>query len=523
MHKPLKSEAKVLRRYEPDRALDAISRASAWSRGDAKGLAEALATENLNYQAVLRDYQLAFVAKLVLYFYDKPRLTTRKFDWKDLVEACRILTKHQDPNSYPIRSPQDSARFMIRVAYQQFPDFYGEKDTLARTRLLFRSCAKTVESKTPFDIDGAYKEATGLTLDQSWDLTLALFGLLLTKHGGIQPGPLKAGDLKQNISDPDIGRFLDLVSLTPQEFQNKLRLLEYQLDPFETFNPNPLVNWPMITLPNNRWVVPIVPYLFRRGTEQMFYDVIGYAGREFSGFFGYVFQEYTDRILGILGSSYEIIPERRYFRDGQPHDTCDIIIIKDGDAILLECKTKRLGLRTKFTADEELFRNDLTDVGKTDDKGNVVHAIRQLYRTDRDIRANCVGLQDLHRKVTGAVYPLVLVLDPYYFANAPYIRRIITEELNKGDLPVTHFSWQILDARGLESLCALARQEDLLDLVARKFSSAELEAQEMKTFVDNYVQEKQIDKNTLMHPVLSEEFTAFSEDIESRYGVNFKR
>ena len=524
MYKPVETEAKALRRYEPDIVLHAISKASAWRRRDIKGFARALAKENLNYRAALRDFQLAFVAKLVLYFYDKPRLSARQFGWKDLVQACRALTKHQDPNSYPIGSSEDLERFMIRASYQQFPDFYGDNDTLARTRLLFRTCAKTVVTKTQFDIDKAYREATGLTLDQPWDLTLALLGLILTKNGGIQPGPLKAGDLKQNISESDVTRFVNMVSLTPQEFREKVKLPEYQVDPLETFNPNPLVNWPLIRLKNDRWVVPIVPYLFRRGTEQAFYDVIGYGGRQFTGFFGYVFEHYTDRILATLGPSYEIIPEKRYLRDGQPYDTCDRIIIKDGNAILLECKTKRLGLRTKFTADKELLRNDLTDVGEIDDKGNVVHAIRQLYRTEKDIRANCTGLEELHQKITGTTYPLILVLDPYYFANAPYVKRIITEELEKGDSPVRDFSWQILDARGFESLCALARHEDLLGLVAKKFSSAELEAQEMKTFIDNYVHyEKQMDRDILMHPILSAELDALWEEIESRYGIKFKR
>lgn len=490
MHKAVETEAKELRRYDPDVVLDAISRTSTWRRKDFKGFAKALEKENLNDQAALRDFQLAFVAKLVLHSYDKPRLSKRRFTWKKLLQACRALTKHQDPSSYPIGSFEDLERFMIRVAYQQFPDFYGDNDTLARTRLLFRTCAKSVISKKPFDIDRAYKEATGLTLDQTWDLTLALFGLILTEDGGIHPGPLKAGDLKQHISDSDIARFLDMISATPKEFQEKFKLTEYRVDPFETFNPNPLVNWPLIRLSNSRWVVPIIPYLFRRGTEQVFYDVIAYAGREFAAFLGCIFEDYADRILTALGPSYEIIPAKRYLRDGQTYDTCDRIIIKYGNAILLECKTKRLRLRTKFTADRELLREDLTDVGKVDDKGSVVHAIRQLCRTKRDVLANCTGLEELSKKITGKIYPLILVLDPYYLSNAPYVRGIISEELEKGDSPVRDFSWQIVDARGFEPLCALAQHEDLISLVEARFSSAGLETHEMNTFVGDYASAK---------------------------------
>ena len=522
MYKPVEAEAKALRRYNPDVVLNAIARTSAWRRRDANSFSKALAKENLNYQVALRDFQLAFVAKLVLYFYDKPRLSTRQFSWKDLLQACRALIKHQEPSSYPIKSPEDGERFMIRIAYQQFPDFYGDNDTLARTRLLFSSCAKEVGLKTSFDIDKAYKEATGLSFDKNWDITMALFGLIVTSKKGIQPGPITVGSLKDNISGSDITRFVDMISLTPQEFIQKMKSPQYQIDPYETFNPSPLVNWPMIRLSGNRWVIPIVPYLFRRGTEQAFYDLIAYKDREFSGFFGQVFEEYTDRILTSLGSSYEIVPETQYYDNGQPHNTCDRIIIKDGDAVLIECKTKRLSLRTKFTADKELLRRDLTDIGKIDDTGNIVHAIRQLYRTEQAIRANCKGLEELNRKITGQIFPLVLVLDPYYFANSPYIKSIIKEELQKGDYRITDYSWQILDTRGFEPLCALSQQEDFINLVKQKFSSPELEVQEMKTFIDNYALANQINRNDLVHTIVSTELEAFWKEIESRYQVKFK-
>ncbi len=519
MYKPVETEAKVLRRYNPDVVIDAIAKASIWRRRDINSFIKACENQKLNYHTTLRDFQLAFAAKLVLFFYDKPRLSQRRFTWQDLVEVCGALTKHQDPFSYPLKSPEDAEKFVIRIGYQQFPDFYGDNDTLARTYLLFRSCAKDIGLKINFDIDAAYKEATGLSFDCNWDITLALFGLLITSKTGIQSGPISAGSLKSNISDSDITRFVDMISLSPGEFVQKMKLPQYQIDPHETFNPSPLVNWPMIRLPNNRWVVPVLPYLFRRGTEQAFYDLIAYKDREFTGFLGQVFEEYTDRILTTLDSTYEIIPETEYFYDGQLHKTCDRIIIKNGDAVFIECKTKRLSLRTKFSAEKEFLRRDLTDIGKTDDTGNVVHAIRQLYQTEQAIRANYQGLEELNQKITGKIYPLVLVLDPYILSNAPYIKNIIIEELAKGDLQIKGFSWQILDTHGFEPLCALSQQEGFLTLVKQKFSRPELEEQDMKTYIDNYATDKQINRKRLMHPIIDSGLDSFWKEIESRYQI----
>jgi len=520
MYKPVEREAQALRRYNPVNILNLISAFSIMRRKDEKRIANLLAKENLNYKVAFRDFQLAFVVKLVLHFFGKPRLSLRKLTWRDLLEACRSLTKHQDLSSYPIRSSEDLDKFMIRMAYQQFPDFYGDRDTLARTHLLFRSCAREVESKTGFDIDKAYMEATGLTLDKSWEITLGIYGFLLGRKNGLIIGPLKAGDLKKNIDDADITKYIDMISITPEEYREQMKLPIYRVDPFETFNPNPLVNWPIIEIEDKKWIVPIFPYLLRRGTEQAFYDVIASKGREFSGFFGYVFEEYADKMLSIIGTGYEIIHERPYSCNGKKYNTCDRIIIKNGEAVLIECKTKRLGLKTKFTADEQLLRNDLTDIGKEEDTGNIVHAIRQLHRTEQSIRANCNGLEDLNKKITGKMYPLVLTLDPYYCANGGYIKRIIDEELKKGEYKVTGYSWQLVDARGLEMLCALSQKEDYIGLIRDKFSTEEKAIQDMTTFIEyENVGGVQKARSIPDHPIILSELDKFRGGIGSRYNI----
>ena len=518
MYKPVEREAQALRRYNPVQVLNLISVLSIMRRKDEKRLANLLAKENLNYKVAFRDFQLAFVVKLIIHFFDKQRLSQRRFTWRDLLEACRSLTKHQAPSSYSIRSLEDINKFMIRMAYQQFPDFYGDRDTIARTHLLFRSCAKKVEGEIKFDMDAAYQEATGLSLDQSWEITLAMSGFLLTKGRGIIIGPLKSGDLKENISDSDINKFISMISISPKEYREKMGLPIYKVDPYETFNPNPLVNWPVVEIDKNKWVVPIFPYLLRRGTEQAFYDVIAYKGREFSAFLGHVFEEYADLMLSTLGAEYKIIKARTYLRDGQKCDICDRIIIKNGEAVLIECKTKRLGLKTKFTADEELLRNDLTDIGKEDDKGNIVHAIRQVHRTEKDIRVNCQGLEDLNKKITGKMYPIVLTLDPYFCANGGYIKRIIDEELNKGEYRIKGYTWQLVDARGFELLCALSQKEDFMDLIKDKFSAQEKIVQDMTTFIEyQNVDGIQKPRAVPAHPVIKDELDKLWGGIGNRY------
>jgi hypothetical protein len=521
MYKPVEREAQLLRRYNPTNVLSLISAFSIMRQKDEKRLEYLLNKEKLNYKVAFRDFQLAFVVKLVVHFYDKPRLSTRKLTWQDLLIASRSLIKHQSPNEYPIKSLDDLDRFMIRTAYQQFPDFYGDRDTLARTHFLFRTCAHKVERKSRFSIDKAYIEATGLTLDASWEITLAIYGFLLNNKNGFISAPLVLGDLKKKISQDEVDKYINITSLSYKAYKEKMTLPIYKIDPFETYNPNPLVQWPIIEIENKNWIVPILPYLLRRGTEQVFYDVIASKGREFSGFFGYVFEEYVDTMLSSIGSKYEIIHERSYSYKGNNINSCDRIVIFNGDAVLVELKTKRLNLKTKFSADEDLLRNDLTDIDKVDDTGNVVHAIRQLHKTEQSIRANCAGLEDLNKKITGKMYPIVITLDPYYCANGGYIQRIIKEELGKGEYTVSGYDWQLVDARGLEMLCALSQREDFMGIVKEKFSTPEKAIQDMTTFIE-YENVGGVTKarNIPDNPLFFKELDKFQENVQTRYSTN---
>ena len=93
----------------------------------------------------------------------------------------------------------------------------------------------------------------------------------------------------------------------------------------------------------------------------------------------------------------------------------------------------------------------------------------------------------------------------------------------KGSPPIKDYAWQILDIRGFEQLCALAREEDFISLVAKKFTSPELQVQDMKTYIDNYVAGKEdIDRKVISHPILAAELGIFSKKLNSRYKLDRK-
>ncbi len=171
-------EAQKLRRYDENQLLEMIS-AFSLMRRDKSSFESLLRKYGASPQAKLRDCQLAFVTKLVLHFWGKPRLSQRNLKTEDLIDASDSLIRNQGTSSYPLTTIEDIDKNFLRMAYQQFPDFYGDRETFARTQLLFRTCTKEVENEMGFNVDDAFQEATGLTLDKCWDITLAICGLLL--------------------------------------------------------------------------------------------------------------------------------------------------------------------------------------------------------------------------------------------------------------------------------------------------------------------------------------------------------
>ncbi len=45
--------------------------------------------------------------------------------------------------------------------------------------------------------------------------------------------------------------------------------------------------------------------------------------------------------------------------------------------------------------------------------------------------------------------------------------------------------------------------------------------QDMETFADNFVKERAINRNVLVHPAINAELQAFRGEIKSRYGFEF--
>jgi hypothetical protein len=87
----------------------------------------------------------------------------------------------------------------------------------------------------------------------------------------------------------------------------------------------------------------------------------------------------------------------------------------------------------------------------------------------RDIRAGAAGLEPFHA-LTDLV-PVVMLLDPFFFANGPQIRDIVNKELE--ELGITPFDYQVLYVGQFENDLPLIKRLGLARLLREKMAETE--------------------------------------------------
>jgi hypothetical protein len=171
-----------------------------------------------------------------------------------------------------------------------------------------------------------------------------------------------------------------------------------------------------------------------------------------------VVQDYVGDLLLSAYARNQSIPEFKYGPDNR--DSIDWTVLEGDKATLIECKTRRLLLPTKVTADETLVRRDIEDV---------IKGVRQLYRFREDVRARMRGTERFHN--ISDLVPVVVVFDPFYLGNAPLIRDIVRHELAKDQIP--EFDYQIVNVDELEAFLPSLKRTGFAELLLTKMQRTE--------------------------------------------------
>lgn len=263
-----------------------------------------------------------------------------------------------------------------RAAHRQFPwQSRPTQESLLRYFRIFSTKEFEPIFRTRIDLGAAEIYLIGLALTGHF---VSHFGFML---------PAKTGDLP--ISQGDVDRFLQHFSTDLVRIR-QLLVEKQSYDQNYAYTFNPLRAYPLIRIVLNErptLIAPLPPFLFRRFTEGIYYEVYDAPG--FSDAFGRSFQAYVGDVLIAANrpQSLSVLSECSYQVGGAR----------------IECKTKKIRLEAKIGLDS-------TDV-LNEDLEKMADFIVQVYKT----LADAMKVRYPHWTSAGTpIFPVIVTLEEWY-------------------------------------------------------------------------------------------------------------
>jgi len=317
-------------------------------------------------------------------------LTLRQ--WKNLAEAVnKIKTLENDISAHSGKLEPNILLELHRIAHRQFPwQWPANNNTLLRYFRIFGNA-----SFAPI-----LKAKIGLSAAEIYMLGLAYIGHFMDNSECILPLNVEPLGLAPETLDCFLQHFsTNLVQLKKQisDTQSYDENYAYTYNPFRFY---PLIKYEV----NGRETLlcPFPPYLFRRFTEGIYYEICNAEG--FAKIFGDSFQQYVADAANAANTQKQmsIISEAEYIVGNKRKDSVDWIISDEMAELFVECKTKRLRLDAKVS---------LASVTLDEDLSTMADFIIQNYRTLIDALE---GYYPHWRPSQKNIYPIIVTLEEWY-------------------------------------------------------------------------------------------------------------
>lgn len=295
---------------------------------------------------------------------------------------------------------------------------------------------------------------------------LAAIGLALSGHF-LQSFELVAPftvELKSATQD-QVRWCLDKYSRTVEE----MRVLCEESQSFNEdfrYSFNPLLAFPLVSYTSSgkvRYVAPLLPYVLRRFTEGIYYDI--WRAKGFDAAFGDSYQSYIgDVIRAVNGENrLTLLEEKDYSVGNDLKQSVDWIVIDQTAQLFIECKTKRLRQDAKIA---------LTDQGPLNKEiGKLADFAVQIYRA----LADALDGNYQHWVPNGTpIYPIIVTMEEWYFFGHELAGRLeakLVPALQQAGLDqtlLTKYPFTICSAAEFERLMALTSMIDVNTVMAAK-------------------------------------------------------
>lgn len=349
---------------------------------------------------------------------------------------------------------------LYRIAHWQFP-WQAESPNITYLTRYYKIYSQK-------EVSEIFQRKLLVSVEDFYLIVMLLFGFFLERVGLHRNINLQVEDVSEN----DIKQILSLVSLDSQNLKSFIKEAQ-RLDQNYFYTFNPLRAFPIIQMNYggvDSYVCPIPTLLFYRLTTGIFYDLVG--ERDFGGPYGLAFQNYVGEVMSVTNEGLRnitIIPEKEYGSSHNRKRTPDWIFEKEGSALFIECKAKRLRSGSKESASME---GDLKD-----DLEFLANAVVQLYKTIQDYLNNEYPDYPSRRELK--VFPIVVTLESWYLfgdkimdeIHSSVERKFRDERLNLSWLESMPYS--MCSIQDFETMMRILREHGINEVVEEKLRDQE--------------------------------------------------
>jgi hypothetical protein len=435
---------------------------------------------------VVTPWALAFIAKTSLL-----RSTDNRQQELSDQEFARLLSMQDSlEDAFVQKADADPEGFLIRTAWQQFPLQEAKNRMIPRTLMLLKDANEAL-GRTPIDVEAAWMEMTGLTLEE-FLITGFAYSAGVTSYNRVTRHIGGSGVFKDKVSIQQCEAFLRLASATYGQFRELSAAYRIPDPLYAKTEFNVLTQRPLIAR-EDELISPVPNLLPHRATDGMRYDLREHFKAEhrnpFSEYFGQLFQHYTGVLLKSAFAPTQVYGEPAY---GRPEKRGpDWVIIDGSTALLFECRTSGLMLESKTIADRQQVVADLKRI--------LIDTARKYPQKIDDLQSGITGIN-----VDGVTefVPIIVTYEPAYLE--PLLRSLSSEELDERAKGYRH-----IDVGDLETLARWHGKYRMSDIIGAWDVNYRSNPRELGLFLNDWAKERNLD---FRNELLEQRMTRFTEE-----------
>lgn len=343
--------------------------------------------------------------------------------------------------------------FMIlRLAANQFPLQVNRFVVHARSLLLFDEIPRAIRGRSGvpgFDFHKAFQDACGVGVADFVRVGFALSGIATARIGFSITDLERARRQGVRLPPPAaVLRAVDQFAGAPGRMREVYQSHRVPDRRFGMYDLNPLHIYPLVrpwgdepltTEHGGRMIAPLPDLILARYSLGIYHQMLRVHGKEFTPYFGRVFEEYCGILLRAAVGKH-VVHSEKVLRRTYPESrgpVPDYVIVEGRTAILIECKATRFSRAAQTIADESSINASLKQTLK---------GLRQLSRFGHELQAGAPGLEAFRDCI--AVLPVLITLENLSGINGEFFRDHVDALLRERG--VTGLPWRTVSMEELE-------------------------------------------------------------------------